>query len=32
MKDRNWLHLANPTLRQAEQLREEFDLKLLKKR
>lgn len=32
MRDRSWIHLANPGLKNAEMAREEVDLRLLKKR
>jgi len=32
MKDREWIYLANPKLKQAEMAREEIDMRLLKKR
>jgi len=32
MRDRDWIHLANPGLKHAEQVREDFDMKLLVKR
>lgn len=32
MRDRDWVYLANPSLKKAEVAREEFEIGILKKR
>lgn len=32
MRDREWVYLANPALKKAEDTREEFEINILKKR